>query len=231
MGVRMIVRINSIWKLLTRGWAVLTIMSLLPFTALADNILYKWEDSSGGFFLTENLDKIPEEYRKGAVILMRDTYDHKPKCIRAFIKTRKAATTGDSAAQLKLGLMYSSGYGITKDENEGLKWITLAATKGLPVAQRLVGEDYLQKENFTEASKWYELSANQGDSLSQERLGYLFVMGTGVPQDFVKAYMWLNLSAEDGNSQAVSERLSLMATMTEKQIAESRGLARNWNPS
>ena len=43
---------------------------------------------------------------------------------------RKAAEQGNAIAQCELGISYARGEGVVKDEEEGLAWMTLAATFG-----------------------------------------------------------------------------------------------------
>ena len=57
--------------------------------------------------------------------------------------------------------------------------------------------------------------------------------GEGVPQDYVRAHMWLNLAAAQDKSQyhfAAKARDELAAKMTPAQIAEAQRLAREWTP-
>jgi len=59
--------------------------------------------------------------------------------------------------------------------------------------------------------------------------------GHGVPQDYVIAYMWLNLSAAGPNNRegvklASELRDVVAAKMTPAQIAEAQKLARDWKP-
>ena len=44
---------------------------------------------------------------------------------------------------------------------------------------------------------WLRKGAEQGNSLSQDSLGFLYETGKGVPQDYVQAHMWYNLAASD----------------------------------
>ena len=37
--------------------------------------------------------------------------------------------------------------------------------------------------------------AEQGDALAQASLGLMYFLGEGVPQDYVEAHKWVNLSA------------------------------------
>ena len=64
----------------------------------------------------------------------------------------------------------------------------------------------------------------------------MYANGEGVPQDYVLAYMWLNLAAAQGGvswpeGYAPSYRRDVVAkSMTREQIAEAQKLAREWKP-
>jgi TPR repeat protein len=75
------------------------------------------------------------------------------------------------------------------------------------------------------------LAANQGYALAQNKLGVLYATGQGVPQDYIRAHMWFNLSAAGGD-QAAAENLKHAAqVMTPAQIFEAMKLAREWKPT
>jgi TPR repeat protein len=56
----------------------------------------------------------------------------------------------------------------------------------------------------------------------------MYAEGRGVPQDRVRAYMWLSLSAEQGHQKAVGSRNLVTKGMTPAQIADAEKLARDW---
>ena len=68
-------------------------------------------------------------------------------------------------------------------------------------------------------------------------LGAMYADGQGVPQDYVQAHMWLNLSASratdvlDPRLSEPSSAINLAAKMTPDQIAEAQRLAREWKPT
>jgi len=49
----------------------------------------------------------------------------------------------------------------------------------------------------------------------------------GVPQDFVRAYMWTSLGATAGDSKVSENRDRLTKQMTPAQLAEAQKLARD----
>jgi len=74
----------------------------------------------------------------------------------------------------------------------------------------------------------------QGMSYAQYSLGKLYSDGDGVPQDYVLAYQWLNLSASKISQKyreaVIETRDDLAKVMTSDQIAEAQRLAREWKP-
>lgn len=56
---------------------------------------------------------------------------------------RSSALNGDAASQTNLGLMYSKGLGVARNEAEAVKWYSLAANQGQAVAQNNLGAMYL----------------------------------------------------------------------------------------
>ena len=73
--------------------------------------------------------------------------------------------------------------------------------------------------------------AEQGDVNAQSLLGAMYHDGLGVPQDYVRAHMWLNLAAAQGIQDAVENRNLVAERMTPAQIAEAQRLAREWRPT
>ena len=74
------------------------------------------------------------------------------------------------------------------------------------------------------------LAAKQGYAKAQTALGALYNDGRGVPQDYVKAYMYLDLGAASGDRLAAKLRDSLAARMTRAQIAEAQQWAEQFRP-
>jgi uncharacterized protein len=101
-------------------------------------------------------------------------------------------------------------------------------------------------QDHYEAVKWFLRAANQGNEVAQHSLGIAYRDGRGVPQDYVLAYMWLNLAvlhplppadAIGGLMRSVATNLrndnirardELAAKMTPSQIAEGQKRTREW---
>jgi len=77
---------------------------------------------------------------------------------------------------------------------------------------------------------WYRRAADQGNVAAQALLGGMYLVGEGVPEDFVAAHMWYNLAAAHGDISAAEQRQRIATLMTPAQIAEAQKLAREWKP-
>lgn len=76
-----------------------------------------------------------------------------------------------------------------------------------PEQQYNIGGDYFhgrngKKKNNIEALKWFKKAAEQGYADAQYNLGYCYLTGQGVSQDYSKAVMWYRKAAENGLAYA-----------------------------
>ena len=67
--------------------------------------------------------------------------------------------------------------------------------------------------------------------LAQITLGNAYERGQGVPQDYVSAYMWFNLTGSNGSKVAVTYRNNEERKMSKQQIEKAQEMARNWEPT
>ena len=125
---------------------------------------------------------------------------------------RLAAKQGHRWAQFNLGCLYSEGIGVPKDRTEAITWYTLAANQGDQNSQWNLGE-MLSEEDPGAAAKWYQMGADEGDSRCQGALGFLYLLGKGVPKDSMKAYVLFLRAQKDG--KPVSEPIAIL----EKQLS------------
>ena len=59
----------------------------------------------------------------------------------------------------------------------------------------------------------------------------MYAEGRGVPQDYVRAHMWFDLAAAQGEPKAATVLEMAERRMTPAQIAEAQKLARDWKPA
>jgi len=56
--------------------------------------------------------------------------------------------------------------------------------------------------DYAGAAKIFKVLAEQGNALAQSDLGYMYVLGWGVPQDYQEAMKWARKAAEQGLARA-----------------------------
>lgn len=131
------------------------------------------------------------------------SHEYSPEAAKWF---QKAAEQGHAKAQYFLYSLYRDGLGVAQNPDLASKWLHKAAAGGSDAAQYSLGVE-------TGDPKWYRLAAAQGHDRAQLELGWLYRDGKGVERDFVRAFMWLSLAAEAGNSTAKEE-----SAFVEKQV-------------
>jgi len=151
---------------------------------------------------------------------------------------QKAAAQGNADAEFYIGEFYGFG-GTHEDKNaeikqnfdEADKWVHRAAEDGSIEAQMTLGtQEYIYgwnntKKNGDEAVRLFEKVANQpmlGDN-ARCSLGRIYEIGSIVPQDYAKAYMWDSLCAL-GRFQLKH----FESKMTKSQIDNGKKLQQEW---
>jgi len=89
----------------------------------------------------------------------------------------------------------------------------------------------IKRRDYATAVRLFRPLAEQGDANAQYNLGVVYDNGLGVPQDRVRAYMWLNLAAMQGRESAATIRDLVARLMTPVQISEAQKMAREWKPT
>ena len=117
-----------------------------------------------------------------------------------------AAEKGSSNAQVNLGVRYSRGDGVARDEAEAFKWFSAAAEQGLATGQLNVGVSYHNGQGVEKdpkkAEQYYLLAANQGSATAAKYLGYLYSDGDLGKRDPAEAAKWLKKAAEKRDKDA-----------------------------
>lgn len=140
----------------------------------------------------------------------------------------EAVGTDISAEKLDLGFKYYQ----RKNYKKAAEYFLKAAEQGVSKAQYNLGLIYDSVvQDYKEAVKWYKKAAEQGHLGAQHNLGLMYKNGQGVTQNCVKAHMWFNLSAANGDKNMITARNICAAMMTASQIAEAQRLASEWKPT
>lgn len=93
-------------------------------------------------------------------------------------------------------------------------------------AQYELGLEAEQRQDYSEAFKWFQLAAKQGLNGAQVDLAYLYVTGFGTVKDLAQAVHWYSLAAAQGN---VNGEYSLgICYLHGEGIEQNSALARKW---
>ena len=116
------------------------------------------------------------------------------------------AERGDSNSEFRLGLCYSSGEGVAKDEVEAVKWFRKAADQNLASAQTALGTCYRHglgvAKDYAEAVKWFRKAAEQNYAPAQALLGMCYTSGEGLAKNYAEAVRWFRKAAEQNDAGA-----------------------------
>ncbi|MBJ6750523.1 tetratricopeptide repeat protein [Geomonas anaerohicana] len=120
---------------------------------------------------------------------------------------KKLAEQGNPEAQMKLGVMFSSGVGVPLDKQEGLKWYEKSARQGYAPGQWNLAFIYIRGEvvpqDFKKAFELLQHAADAGYDSAQYDLGMMYLQGLAVPApDQEKAEVWFRRAAAQGNREA-----------------------------
>jgi TPR repeat protein len=153
----------------------------------------------------------------------------------ALAEWQPIAEGGHAGGQFGMGLLYTNGFGVPFDNDEGLKWYRLAADQGHAQAQCNLAVMHANgwgvPQSDDEAFKYYSLSADQGITQAQASLAKMHLRGYGTPQDNVQAHKWYAIASEMGDTGASFKRDELAEKLSAEEIAESDQLAGAWMES
>ena len=125
-----------------------------------------------------------------------------PQEVEIFKDAKAWAEKGEAEGQLNLGICYTKGEGVAKDDVQAVAWWRKAADQGFASAQTLLGNCYLDGEGVPkdqeQAVSWYRKAAEQGNTSAQMSLGECYANGRGVAKDFVQAVKWWRHASEQG---------------------------------
>lgn len=91
---------------------------------------------------------------------------------RAIQEFRPLAEAGVAEAQFGLGILYTEGTGVPRDQRQAIKWISLAAEQGHALAQLSLGVKYAfgegVRQDYQRAYQWASLSQMKGFEVADE---------------------------------------------------------------
>jgi hypothetical protein len=186
----------------------------LPAMALARDIIV---DKLGGGESADTTRRLGETYLKRLVPTMVDL-----------------AEKGNVGLQYQIGVAYTFGQTLEKDEASGFLWLKRAAATTLTPewsywinqGRFMVGYG-LQNGRGTQAdpadgARWYRLAADAGHLIAQNNLGVAYRDGKGVERDKIEAYRWFSVAAEKKYQLSETNLRRLEPTLTPEEIVEAK---------
>ncbi len=115
-------------------------------------------------------------------------------------RMEKAARSGNSSAELNLGVMYAAGWGVPRNYGAALYWLQSAAKQRNTIAITNLGILYLNgwgvRQDYLEARRYFQSAAEAGDPVAMDNLGYIYDHGLGSAQDQAAAANWYRRAAD-----------------------------------
>ena len=115
---------------------------------------------------------------------------------------RARALEGEAESQFLFGFAHLEGRLVPKDEDEMLRWYSLAAAQGFSQALVALGEAHFRRGDYAEARKYFEQAVEAGNRSGMLGLGNLYGHGQAVDRDLDTAVRWWLQAAELGLPEA-----------------------------
>jgi len=153
---------------------------------------------------------------------------------RTFDQYYELAGRHDPAAQMKLRSIYKAKQGIFENLQKALEYYEQKVNAGEVTANIIVGwiyrDGFLDKEGreIKDAKKAFanfEIAAKQGFAIAQDNLGWMYLNGQGITQDYDKALEWYARSANQGYALA---QFNLGVMYTEEGVNKNYTQAIKW---
>jgi|GEM_PF-1476216 uncharacterized protein len=117
------------------------------------------------------------------------------------------ADRGDAVAQTKLGLIYTRGEGVARDDVAALGWLTRAAEQDQSEAQFELGVMYRDglgtPANGRLAMHWFERATERGVPHAFNAIGEMYLGHQDVAQDYAAALSWFLRGAQLDNAESL----------------------------
>ena len=160
----------------------------------------------------------------------------------------RAARSGLTEAEYRVGRSYLEATGVPRSRVEGIRWLETAAGKNHIEAQSLLAALYMhglggpseaggmaaepktrglfasnetQEPDFVTAARWARMAAEAGSADGQAVLAYILTSGPEEMRDLTEAHLWYEKSAEAGSPQgALGFALSLASSAQDQATHE-----------
>ena len=157
-----------------------------------------------------NSDLIHADTKSGSQYEQALSYFNSKNYRKAYELFLPLANAGNVKAQFKLGVLYTKGWGVEKDESAAIYWYEKAAKAGLPKAQYNLGKTLIDRvfdgvsepDDGKRALYWFKAAASSGMKEAENAVGIIYWSGRGVRRDYEEAVAWFQKAAPKGSGMA-----------------------------
>ena len=147
---------------------------------------------------------------------------------RAIEMLTPLAERGEAVAQVKLGLIYTRGEGVARDDVAALGWLTRAAEQGLTEAQFELGVMHRDgvgtPVNGTLAMHWFERAAERGVPHAFNAIGEMYLGHQDVAQDYAAALTWFLRGAQLDDAELTLQRRRPLRSWSGRRAGRNRSI-------
>lgn len=144
---------------------------------------------------------------------------------QSFIYFEKAANMGNTSemetitARHEVGNCYILGKGVEKSQAKAIHWYKQSANAGYALSHFSLGQIFSSQGKFTDAFRFFELGAKQGQPQAQCSLAYCYECGEGVQASLQKSIFWNKQAADNENQVAMANYAGNLLQITAMQNA------------
>lgn len=117
-------------------------------------------------------------------------------------KTFELAHDGDIASIIEIGKAYATGDGVEKNENEAIKWLSIAEKKGNSDAELIIGIINLSQNDINPGIARLKSAASKSNDLAALALGQVYYDNQYHLENKQESFKWYLESAKNGNADA-----------------------------
>lgn len=143
----------------------------------------------------------------------------------AYKKLQQLADIGDRDGQYNLGVMYTQGKGVQKDDRKAAYWYEKAAMQGHRFALNNLANAYLNGVGVTKdiprAAHLFGIAARANVPMAQNVYGVMLVKGMGIKKDVNQGIQWMFRAAQQGFAPAINNLIGYFTPPAEKGEKEA----------
>lgn len=146
-------------------------------------------------------------------------YSSKKDFAKAMTYELRLAEHGAADAAYNIGVMYSKGNGVAKNEDKAVEWYRRAGELCNGSYCNYVGSLYFNgtmvRQDEAEAAKWFKRAAALGSKEGMLNLALCY-LGRGLPANYLWAYAYANLSGLNSNPNTTLVGKAILANANKK---------------